>query len=340
MKTSIVAKSQVFAKVAQIKPSEDVTDLPESSVHVAVVIPAYRVEDHIAEVIAQLPHLVRTIIAVDDGSPDGTGQLLDQLARKDRRLVVIHHETNRGVGGATKSGYIEALRRSADVVVKLDGDGQMDPEYIESLVDQILTGEAEYVKGNRFQDWSYLQTMPLARKVGNLGLSFLIKLASGYWNVFDPTNGFTAVAAKTLGQLNFSHLEDRYLFESSMLVELYHHLARIRQVPMPAVYRGETSSLSIWRSLVEFPLYLGPALIRRFIHRYIWQDFTAVSVFVIIGLLSMLFGATFGAYHWIKSIETMQAATAGRVMLSAVPIILGFQLLLQAIVLDIENVPK
>jgi dolichol-phosphate mannosyltransferase len=340
MKASIVAKSQVFAKVAQIKPSEDVTDLPESSVHVAVVIPAYRVEDHIAEVISRLPHLVRTIIAVDDGSPDGTGQLLDQLARRDRRLVVIHHETNRGVGGATKSGYIEALRRGADVVVKLDGDGQMDPEYIESLLDQILTGQAEYVKGNRFQDWSYLQTMPLARKIGNLGLSFLIKLASGYWNVFDPTNGFSAVAAKTLGQLNFAHLEDRYLFESSMLVELYRHLARIKQVPMPAVYRGETSSLSIWRSLVEFPLYLVPALIRRFIHRYIWQDFTAVSVFVIIGLLSMLFGATFGAYHWIKSIETMQAATAGTVMLSAVPVIFGFQLLLQAIVLDIENIPK
>ena len=340
MKASIVTKSQVFTNVAQIKPGQDVTDLPESSVHVAVVIPAYRVEDHIVEVIARVPHLVRTIIAVDDESPDGTGQFLDQLAQRDRRLVVIHHETNRGVGGATKSGYIEALRRSADVVVKLDGDGQMDPEYIESLVDQILTGQAEYVKGNRFQDWSYLQTMPLARKIGNLGLSFLIKLASGYWNVFDPTNGFTAVAAKTLGQLNFAHLEDRYLFESSMLVELYRHLARIKQVPMPAVYRGETSSLSIWRSLVEFPLYLVPALIRRFIHRYIWQDFTAVSVFVIIGLLSMLFGATFGAYHWIKSIETMQAATAGTVMLSAVPVIFGFQLLLQAIVLDIENVPK
>ena len=200
----------------------------------AVVIPAYRVEDHIVEVIAQVPHLVRTIIAVDDESPDGTGQLLDQLAQRDRRLVVIHHETNRGVGGATKSGYIEALRRSADVVVKLDGDGQMEPEYIESLVDQILTGQAEYVKGNRFQDWSYLQTMPLARKIGNLGLSFLIKLASGYWNVFDPTNGFTAVAAKTLGQLNFAHLEDRYFSKvvcSSSYTATSHGLNKFRCRP-------------------------------------------------------------------------------------------------------------
>ena len=175
--------------VAQIKSGQDITELPEPLIHVAVVIPAYRVEDHLAEVIAQVPHLVQTIIAVDDGSPDGTGQLLDQLARRDRRLVVIHHETNRGVGGATKSGYLEALRRGAGVVVKLDGDGQMNPEYIESLADPILAGQAEYVKGNRFQDWSYLRTMPLGRKIGNLGLSFLIKLTSGYWNVFDPTNG-------------------------------------------------------------------------------------------------------------------------------------------------------
>ena len=125
-----------------------------------------------------------------------------------------------------------------------------------------------------------------------------------------------------------------------MLVELYRLIVRIKQVPMPAVYNGEASSLNVWKSLVEFPVYLLPAIIRRFVHRYIWQDFTAVSVFVIMGLLSVLFGATFGGYHWIRSLETMRPATAGTVMLSAVPVILGFQLFRQAIVLDIENVPK
>ena len=224
--------------------------------------------------------------------------------------------------------------------MKLDGDWQMKAEYIESLVAPILSGQVEYVKGNRFQDWSYLQTMPLGRKIGNLGLSFLIKLASGYWNLFDPTNGFTAVSAKTLRRLNFERLEDRFLFESSVLVELYNLIVPVKQVAMPAVYNGETSSLSIWKSLIEFPLYLLAALTRRFVHRYIWQDFTAVSVFIIVGLLSILFGVTFGAYHWIMSFQTMQPATAGTVMLSGMPIILGFQLLLEAIVLDIQNVPK
>jgi dolichol-phosphate mannosyltransferase len=345
MKPSIdPQKNRPSANIAQInlpaEPKRKLTALPESSSHVAIVIPAYRVKDYIAKVIGQIPQLVRTIIAVDDKSPDGTGMLLDQLARVERRLIVIHHKINGGVGAATKSGYREALRRGANVVIKLDGDGQMDPNYIESLVAPILTGRAEYTKGNRFQDWNYFQTMPLSRKIGNLGLSFFIKLSSGYWNVFDPTNGFTAISAKTLQQLDFERLENRYLFESSMLVELYKLITRVEQVPMPAIYNGATSSLSIRRSLIEFPVYLVAAAVRRFLHRYIWQDFTAVSVFVIVGLLSMLFGVTFGTYHWIRSVETLQPATAGTVMISVLPIILGFQLLLQAIVLDIENVPK
>jgi dolichol-phosphate mannosyltransferase len=336
----IPRRSLILNRASTITLQREIDSSAEPSPHIAVVIPAYRVEDYVAEVIAQIPPIVQTIIAVDDKSPDGTGRLLDDLAHANDRLVIIHHERNAGVGAATKSGYVEAIRRGADIVVKLDGDGQMSPEYVDSLVAPILSREAEYTKGNRFQDWSYLQTMPVGRKIGNLGLSFLIKLASGYWNVFDPTNGFTAVSVKTLRKMNFAKLEDRYLFESSMLVELYRFVVPIKQVPMPAIYRGETSSLSIWKSLVEFPLYLIPAMARRFVNRYIWQDFTAVSVFVIVGLLSILFGVTFGGYHWLRSLVTMQPATAGTVMLSAVPVILGFQLLLQAIVLDIENVPK
>src|SRR6266542_4407588 len=170
MKTPIIAaaKNQASTNVALINPAinlnRELTELPEPDFHIAVVIPAYRVEGFITEVIGQVPRLVRTIIAVDDNSPDGTGKLLDQMARSERRLIVIHHDANRGVGGATKSGYLEALQRGADIVVKLDGDGQMKTEYIENLVAPIMAGQAEYAKGNRFQDWSYLQTMPLGRK--------------------------------------------------------------------------------------------------------------------------------------------------------------------------------
>jgi dolichol-phosphate mannosyltransferase len=321
----------------QVNSMEDVTTRPP---HVVVVVPAFRVEEYVSAVIARVPPIVQQIVVVEDCSPDSTGQLLDRLASGDPRLIVIHHARNAGVGGATKTGYCEALRRRADVVVKMDGDGQMNPEYIESLVAPIVSRQAEYTKGNRFQSWSYLRVMPLHRRIGNLGLSFLLKLASGYWNLFDPTNGFTAISSDTLRKLDFDRLEQRYLFESSMLVELYRLGARIQQVPMPPIYDGAISSLSTTRALVEFPFYLLRATIRRFVHRYIWQDFTAVSVFVIVGLFGLAFGTTFGAYHWIRSIQTAQPATAGTVMLSAVPVILGVQFLLQAIVLDIQSVPK
>ena len=208
------------------------------------------------------------------------------------------------------------------------------------LIEPILSGRAEYAKGNRFYDWSYVQTMPWERKVGNLGLSFLTKIASGYWNVFDPTNGFTAIAAETLKVINFDRLEQRYLFETSMLVELYRLEARIQQIPMHAIYGDEASSLNVQRSLVEFFAYLLNTAIRRFLHRYIWQDFTAVSVFVLFGIANILFGVVFGGFHWIQSIKTALPATTGTVMISVLPIIIGFQLLLQSIVLDIQNTPK
>lgn len=308
--------------------------------HIAVVIPCYLVEKHIAEVISKIPDIVQTIIVVDDYSPDGTGNILEGLAKNDPRILVISHSQNEGVGGATKSGYREALRRNADIVIKLDGDGQMDSSYLGELIEPILSGKAEYTKGNRFYDWSFVQTMPWERKIGNLGLSFLTKVASGYWNVFDPTNGFTTIAASTLKSLNFNRLEQRYLFETSMLVELYRLRARIQQIPMHAIYKDEPSSLCINKSLVEFFVYLIKTTTRRFLHHYIWQDFTAVSVFVIIGVASIFLGTVSGVYHWIQSIKMALPATAGTVMISVLPIIFGFQMLLQSVVLDIQNTPK
>jgi len=311
-----------------------------SSFHVAVVIPAFRVENWITDVVSEIPSFIKTIIAVEDSSPDDTGHVLDALASVEPRLVVIRHDWNQGVGGATISGYQEAIRRGVDIIVKMDGDGQMDANYLEKLIEPIIAGHCEYSKGNRFRYWSYLQEMPLVRKIGNLGLSFLVKLATGYWNIFDPTNGFTAISVETLHRLDFGLLEQRYLFETSMLSALYLINARIKQVPMHAKYKGAPSSLKIFESFAKFLTYLPKIMLRRFVHRYILIDFTAISIFVILGLFSIAFGTTFGIYHWVRSLQTMQPATAGTVMVSAMPVILGFQFFLQAIVLDIQNVPK
>jgi glycosyltransferase involved in cell wall biosynthesis len=307
---------------------------------VAVVIPCFQVENHVRDVVMGIPSFVRTIIAVDDKSQDQTASVLDELLQIEPRLVVIHHQSNLGVGGAVLSGYERAIQENADVIVKMDGDGQMDPSYVLPLITPILLGQADYVKGNRFYFLDYARTMPWARKIGNLGLSFLIKAASGYWNIFDPTNGYTAISADVASVLRSENVEKRFLFESSMLVELYALQARVEQVPMPARYCGEESSLSIRRSLVEFPIYLLRAFLSRIVRRYFVQDFTAVSMFLIAGVACGLFGTVFGVYHWFRSVNTGMPATAGTVMLAAVPIILSFQLLLQAAVLDISSVPS
>ena len=307
--------------------------------HIVVVIPCYQVADRIGSVIDTIPNYIRSIIAVNDFSTDETGNMLDTLAGTEPRLRVIQHTSNQGVGAATISGYTKALELGADVVIKMDGDGQMDPSHFPSLITPILSGEADYTKGNRFHNWRFASSMPFIRKFGNLGLSLLIKVASGYWSIFDPTNGFTAISSQTFREINHGALKKRYLFETSMLIELYDLPAVIHQFPMDAVYDDAPSSLSILDSLFRFPPYLVKSFIRRFVRKYIFQDFGAVTIFVFGGIFSLLFGVIFGTYHWLQSIVSGAPATAGTVLISAVPTILGFQLLLQALVLDIQNDP-
>ena len=221
-----------------------------SAAHIAVVIPCYRVEEQVKHVIEGIPDYVRTIIAVDDASPDGTSDVLAELANRFQdRLVVVRHDHNQGVGGAVLTGYRNALQRQAKIIVKIDGDGQMDPALLPLLVWPVLRGRADYVKGNRFYNLADSTSMPLMRRFGNLGLSFLMRAASGYWNLLDPTNGYTAISASVVRALDLDRLEKRYLFESSMLVQLYFIRARVAQVPMTAQYGDEKSSLNVPRAI-------------------------------------------------------------------------------------------
>jgi glycosyltransferase involved in cell wall biosynthesis len=143
------------------------------NVRIAVVIPAYRVADTIKKVILSIPDAVDYIIAVDDACPDRSGEKAEKTER--RNLVVIHHERNQGVGGALVTGYKKALELGCEIVVKIDGDGQMDPKYMGNLVGPLIQDEADYAKGNRFQDLKALKTMPKIRLFGNSVLSFMVK---------------------------------------------------------------------------------------------------------------------------------------------------------------------
>ncbi len=307
-------------------------------VPIAVVIPAYRVEPWIANVVRSIPSFVSRIFVVDDASPDATARVVTDLA--DPRVQIIRHQTNLGVGGAVLTGYRAALDAGAKVVVKLDGDQQMDPRYIGRLVQPILRGEADYTKGNRFLHGRELRQMPLIRRLGNMALSFLTKAASGYWEVFDPTNGFTAIHAAALENLNTERLHRRWLFETSMLIELYFTGAVVRDVHIPARYADEVSSLSPAKALVQFPPRLISAMFRRLWVRYFISDFSAVALFSAAGSTLVLFGLVWGTWRYIEVIRTGVTASTGTVMIAVLPLILGTQLLLQAIVLDIEGSPR
>jgi dolichol-phosphate mannosyltransferase len=185
-----------------------------------------------------------------------------------------------------------------------------------------------------------LRHMPYIRRMGNLGLSFLTKVASGYWNIFDPTNGYTAIGANALRSLNFERLSKRYFFETSMLLELGLQRMVVKDIYIPAIYGDESSKLSNLKALFEFPPKLFLGMLRRIIFLYFIRDLTAVSIFSIAGIVSVIFGSLWGIYHWWRSSVTGVEASTGTVMIAILPLILGIQFLLQAVGMDIQNTPQ
>ncbi|MDD2838606.1 MAG: glycosyltransferase family 2 protein [Sulfuricurvum sp.] len=304
----------------------------------SVVIPAYKVKKHLKEVITTIPDFVTHIIVVDDKCPQHSGEYA--LSLNIERVTVIFHEVNQGVGGSVFSGYQKALELASDVVVKVDGDGQMDPNFMKSLIQPIIDGHADYTKGNRFKDFNALKSMPKIRLFGNSVLSFLVKMASGYWNVMDPTNGYTAIHKRALEGLNFDHISKRYFFESDMLIHLNIENMVVQDISIPTRYGDEESSLNIKKVLYQFPVKILQGLLKRIFYKYYIYDFNMASIYLFLGIPMVLFGGSFGIIKWVQAIDKGIETSTGTVMLSVLPIILGVQFLLQAISIDIDNIPK
>ena len=305
---------------------------------IAVVAPCRNEAAHIADVIRAMPDLVDHIIVVDDCSTDNTAIAAEECC--DRRVVVLRTESNQGVGGATIVGYQKGLELASDVLVKMDGDGQMPAEYLPDLLDAIVEKDYDYAKGNRFLAGESLAFMPKHRLLGNVALTFMTKLASGYWHVFDPQNGYTAIKSRTLRMLNLKNVHKRFFFENDMLIALNYHSSRVSDVAIPSRYGSEISDLNPVKIGMTFPILLFRRFVRRIYQRYVLRDFSPVALFFIMGLMLFGWGFGFGVYLWIETALTERATPTGTIMLSLLPLMLGFQLLLQAIVLDIQNTPK
>jgi hypothetical protein len=225
-------------------------------------------------------------------------------------------------------------------MVKLDGDGQMEPSLIPRFIDPIQIKEADYVKGNRFYDLDYLRTMPGIRRFGNSMVSFINKLASGYWNVMDPANGYTAISSKALKHLPLEKIDQRFFFESDMLFRLNTIRAVVQDLPMYSEYGTEKSNLRISRVLIQFPFKYMKRLTKRIFYNYFLRDFNIGSLELVMTFIFLMFGVIFGGIHWIISLKTLHPATAGTVLLAGLPIILGFQSFLAFLHYDLANIPQ
>jgi glycosyltransferase involved in cell wall biosynthesis len=305
---------------------------------IAIIIPCYKVSHHVQEVVKSVPDSVDHIIVVDDACPEDSGKVAESVGR--RNVTVLYHTRNTGVGGAVMTGYRKAMELGCDIMVKMDGDGQMDPAYLGAITEPLIRDEADYTKGNRFKDFKRLKTMPATRLFGNSALSFLVKLASGYWGIMDPTNGFTAIRRGVLEELNLRKISRRFFFESDMLINLRLVNAVVQDVDIPARYGTEGSTLNVWRALLQFPLKLLRGFLKRLVLRYFIYDFNMASVYMILGIPLLLFGVTYGAVNWIESFRTGEPTPLGTIMLAALPVILALEMLLQAVNIDINSVPK
>ena len=302
---------------------------------IVVVIPCYKVSKQILKVISNIPEQVSNIILVDDQCPEKTGEFVAKNIN-DPRVTVLTNSENLGVGGATKTGYLQAIKYQADIIVKLDGDGQMNPKDITKLTKAITEEKYNYAKGNRFFTIKNVQQMPIVRKFGNLVLSFMSKLSTGYYEIFDPNNGFTAIDSDYLTQLPLDEIDNRYFFESDMLYQLNLLGAKVLDIPLPAIYKDEHSSLNIWQSIIIFPKKHLINFVKRIIYTYYLRDFNIASVQLLVGTIFFWWGSVLGLTTWLHNMKNGVSSATGTIMLVGILIITGVQLLLSFLNFDMR----
>ena len=220
---------------------------------ISVIIPVYNVGETIVDFINRIPNYIDNIYLIDDCCPLKTGEIAKEKILNYPKLSVIFNKKNLGVGGAVKVGYEKCLTDDSDIIVKIDGDNQMDPEQIAKLVDPIISMNIDYCKGNRFLNTLEIENYPTIRFYGNIFLSFMSKLSSGYWDIYDPVNGFTAIKSEILKKLNFNKIDSGYYFESDMLFNIYLLKGTVRDVPVNIKYfKNKIQNMNIMKESFNF----------------------------------------------------------------------------------------
>jgi len=244
---------------------------------VAVVVPAYNEEKFIANTIMTIPRFVDRIYVVDDASTDDTYEIASSMASQNGRLTVIKRPKNEGVGAAIISGHKEALKDKMDVMAIMAGDGEMDPTMLDKVLDPVVEGKANYAKGNRFSTPQHKKGMSAWRIFGSFLLTYLTRIASGYWHIVDPQNGYTSVSREAIERINLDRVEKGFAFENDLLVKLNVCNARVVNVPIPARYRGERSKIRYAHFMATTSWVLFRDLIWRLWVKYVKRNSTKLQ---------------------------------------------------------------
>ena len=304
---------------------------------IAVVVPAYNEETQIDQVIASMPAEVDRIIVVDDCSSDQTVDRCEVWAAADpSRVELVRHRINQGVGAAILSGYQAALAEGLEVVVVMAGDGQMDPADLLLIAGPVAEGRVDYAKGNRlFTGQAWKQT-PKVRYFGNACLSFLTKIASGYWHVADSQSGYTAVSARALGLIDLGSVYPRYGFPNDFLIHLNIQNCRVTDVPVPPRYGiGERSKMRVWKVIPAISWLLFKGFFYRMFQKYVIRDFHPLVFFYGLGSLMLVVGLALGMVEIYDRVRYGGIAVA-TVVLVALLAISGIQMILFAMWFDME----
>ena len=301
---------------------------------VAVVVPAHNESRLVGRVVTTSPDLVDHVIVVDDASTDGTAEAAESVG--DKRLEVVRLTENQGVGGAILAGHRKALELGADVAVVMAGDAQMNPDHLPALLDPIAEGDAQFTKANRFYAYGSFTGMPRHRILGNVLMSFMTKAASGYWGLFDPLNGYTAVHRTALERLAFDRIAKRYDFENDLLIHLNILRVPARDVPIPALYGDEVSGIRIGRVGWSMMRRLWRGFWHRIWRKYVVQSFSPVALLLFSGLGLLTLGLLVGIFIIANTLGP-PVASAGTVLLCVGPLLSGLHLLIFAMFLDIQE---
>lgn len=307
---------------------------------ITAVIPAYNEEKLITKTVETLPDFVDKIVLINDGSSDDTLKIITDLAKKNKKLVIVNNTINLGLGTSMVKGFKKALALKTDLICVLAGDAQCDPSYLSKMADELMANDLDYVKANRFVHLEELKKMPKMRKFGNIIITILTKFSTGYYNIFDSQNGYAVFTREILEKLSLSMVGKRYDYENTLLTALSIAGARVRDYPVPAVYGEETSTIKVLPTTIRALRVTFTGFWKRIYNKYILINFHPIALFLLSGIFLIAVGLLAGIFITIERALRGASPSSGTVMLVVLPIIVGFQLLLTAFTMDMNNEDK